>query len=119
MTQHDNICIVPPKEGELIGGLKQYSDGWHLELFKGAYLRLVKLPPGDWRIIGTTDTMGDKEWREVVNFVDTGDFKGILYEDYQATIAKYRLTSPSASGHSLLQSLGITQPCVVLVNEKE
>jgi hypothetical protein len=130
MTQHDNILFVPVRDDDEIESFEFYrvnnesimfsivykkhkltaKTSWRIDTYSGD-LNEYKWP---WKFIGTTDTMGDKEWGEVVSKeFDT-------YRDYTQAeeLGSYTLESPTASGHSLLQSLNITQTCVVLKNEK-
>ncbi len=120
MTQHDNILIVPTKPVELIGGLKQYSDGWHLELFKGAYIRLVKLPPGSWRIVGRALELTEEQWRGILPSLTATEN---LFEDYvQSDLRGFTAVAGSAteSAMSLMRAKGLdleTNPLILKRDE--
>lgn len=124
MTQHDNILFVPVPDGATF---KLVPDGTY-DMCNPDKMHVMDIP-GDWRIIGTTDTMGDKEWKQVIEVVPydlppspSNDFCGDLrlgYRDYisdeETGYSEFPFVdTATASGQTLLQSLGITNRCVVL-----
>jgi hypothetical protein len=119
MTQHENILFRELKDGE--GSPEISKDGRKLVLWDKAGSIEQALPPGSWRIVGTTDTMGEDEWGEVVEPVEVAggnEGRHFGYVNYDED-RQHDFNTATESGHSLLQSLGITDKCVVLKNEME
>lgn len=117
MTQHDNILFVPVPEDafDCEIGTRNRIGWWENHLF-GSYWEQHDLPPGDWRIIGTTDTMVEEEWGQVVDHLTDYEMMRSGYKNYKKWAHEYDLfDNATTSGQTLLQSLGITQRCAVLI----
>lgn len=126
MTRHENILFVPVPEDSWnhqlhADGLNKLYLSWFHSFNKGKVKTgSIALPPGNWVPIGTTDTMGDKEWGEVLKPIE--GWPTPLYYNYTAKGRDFRdiidasLDTATASGANLLQSLNITTRCVVLID---
>lgn len=120
MTQYDNIVFI-----EL--HINARSINWETGNEKkiiwvdselGMKGHRILLPPGNWQFIGISDQMGDKEWGQVVDHLTDYEMMRSGYKNYKKWAHEYDLfDNATASGQTLLQSLGITQRCAVLVKK--
>lgn len=122
MIQHDNILFVPvPEDASIdhIGENWESKDQYIKLKLKDGTHSVIYLPTGNWHIIGTTDIMGEEEWQEVVEHFTDYEMRRSGYKNYKFWAHEYDVfKTATASGHSLLQSLGITARCVVLINKQ-
>lgn len=77
----------------------------------------IDLPPGSWSILGMSDKCADAEWKKVVECQrGHGKFRDYSVVGSLAKHGTFILLSPTESGHSLLESIGITTPQLILIN---
>ena len=62
------ICLIPVHETTGKTRTVEYRDGWHLEIYthQGAYKDLIKLPPGNWQLIGLCSEVSEEVARGIV-----------------------------------------------------
>lgn len=61
-----------------------------------------KLPPGDWQLAGTSDTMSEDDWKGIVED-DGGAYGEVMYRCYTSENVWFQEgMTPTQSGHSLL-----------------
>lgn len=113
------ITMTTPFKAKAEGVLVEVPEGaMHMSITGNLFWyvsdkqRRVELPPGDWQLVGTSDTMSEDDWKGIVQSSVMKESKGesTWYRDYKEDLievcGKMVMNSvyPKAkqSGHSLL-----------------